>query len=255
MTSCEHCDESVPHEHLDVPSIVRARRDSLVRSSAAAAAAWLLLAVAPLAAAAATGAAGAATTLGSTLLGMLAWGLATAVGLVAAGRARRRSARGPAASLATGALAAAAVTPPLALGVALVAGSAGAQPAVVALGAGAGWLTAALAAEVVGSLRHRSLLLAPGPDGEAARAGAVEWSRPHSGVGDSARRRGAGRDELERLPGAVVAGAAVGTWVTVLSVVPVLVVVLVPLHVGAVALLGRRRIRSRAARAHATLPG
>lgn len=240
MTTCAHCDGSGPHEHPDVPAIVRDRRGSLTAWAAGGAAAWLVLAGVPLAVA--SGAGTGTTALAHAGLGALAWAAATGTGLLTAGWLQRRPTRGPLAGLVGGTLATAAVTPLLALGVALVADpGSGASALRLAYAAAGGWLTGGLVAETVRHLRLRSLLLAQGPDGEAARDAAVAWNQAGR-RGPAGGRRPAGPGDGGRLAGAVLGAAAFGAWVALLAGLPALVLVLVPLQVGVAALLARQRV-------------
>ncbi|MEE6296363.1 hypothetical protein [Georgenia wangjunii] len=204
--ACAHCDSSVPHSHRDVREAVttartRARRDALVRAGVAA----VLLAGALVAAGTAVGAGWALVVLAVTVAG---WALSTAVGVVVAGayRARTSDAR----ALVIASLTAAALTPLVALAVALV----GPRHLVLALVAGAGWLACTAAVEVSRARTWRTLLLEPGREGETARARAVSEEEP---AGGHARW--------------FATGVVVGAFVVALTLVPVAVVVLVPLAV------------------------
>lgn len=253
MATCAHCDSTLPHEHLDVAAAVATRRRAL---------AWgiggrVALVVALVGTLAAIGAIPTAPLDGVVLVlaGAVTWAVATAAGVLAAGHAHRADDGGPrrgaGASLAIGALVTGAVTPLGALVVALLLPpNVAAGPPAAAGWAGLGWLAAASAAEIAGSVRLRRLLLTPGPAGERARADAVRDSRPGaSRFGAEARREG------RAIAGAVLAAVVFTVWTAVLSLVPAAVVVLVPLHVAGVALVARARIPSRAGATTATLRG
>jgi hypothetical protein len=204
---CEHCDDSVPHEHLDVKGLVESSR-ALARAGAirmAVVAAAVLVATVMLAAVVG----GVAHALAAAGLTALGWVLVTALALVVAGVARRRTSDTRAVVVA--ALASAGLTPLAALGVALLAGG-----WTGALVAGATWLAAGAVVALVRARSWRALLLTPGDAGEHARARAVA-------------QRGTG------LPGEIrrwlIQGALVAAAVALLSAVPATVVVLVPLAV------------------------
>jgi hypothetical protein len=152
-----------------------------------------------------------------TLAGALGWAAATTAGVLTAGLAHRPgSARGrsPAASLALGGLVAGALTPLVALAVATLAG--GAPAGAVAAWSGLGWLLAGALALLAGRLRLRADLLDAGPRGERARTAAAAVT---------------GAGEMRALAGVLIAAVTFSAWVALLSVLPALVVVLVPLHV------------------------
>ncbi|WP_418605870.1 hypothetical protein [Georgenia sp. SUBG003] len=111
----------------------------------------------------------------------------------------------------TAALASAALTPPAALAVALLAGS-----WTGALVAGATWLAAGAGAALARARTWRAVLLTPGEAGENARARAV------------AERGADSPGELRRW---LVQGLLVAAAVVLLAAVPATVVVLVPLAV------------------------
>lgn len=224
VVSCAHCDSTLPHEHVDVGAVVRARRRALLAWSAAYVGV-LAVAAAALSALSPTTAPGPLPLL---LAGALGWAATTAAGVITAGLANQgRPDRRAEANLALGAMASGALTPVAALAVALLLGSAG--PGRAAAWAGLGWLAAASAAEVASRLRTRALLLAPGDAGERARATAVHLRAPRDGAA---------------LLGALAAAATFALWLAVLALMPVLVLVLVPLHAATVALLALRKIRS-----------
>ncbi len=252
MATCAHCDSTLPHEHLDVAAAVATRRRAL---------AWGIGGRVALVAALA-GALAALTAAPTTppavvvaLAGAAAWAVATAAGVLAAGFAHRtgegRLRRGAHASLVIGALVTGAVTPLAALAVALLLSPSDApDPLAVAAWAGLGWLGAAAAAEIAGSVRLRGLLLRPGPAGERVRADAVRDARPGTSWFDGVARR-----EARAIGGALLAAVVFTAWTAVLALVPAAVVVLVPLHVAGVALVARARIPSRAGASTARLQG
>ncbi len=248
MTACEHCDSSTPHEHVDVAQAVSARRRTLAMWSGVR---IVLLAVTAALLAGLAGIPGATEPWVVVLAGAVAWALATSAGVLAAGLAHRSRAgarpRSARAALAVGALVTAAATPLVALAVALlpVLDDAGDSPVLLASWTGLGWLGAALAAEVAGAVRLRAVLLAPGPDGERARAEAVRRAGPHA----------RGHRDAAAVLGAVAAAAVFTAWTAALMALPALVVVLVPLHVVGAALVGRARFPSRSPAPAARLRG
>ncbi|WP_127130627.1 hypothetical protein [Georgenia sp. SYP-B2076] len=202
---CEHCDDSVPHKHLDVRAVVDAAREGARRHAL-----WMLVVAGVLAAAALTAgvaAAGAPAAIGALATTVGGWLVATAVAVMVVGLARARTSDTRA--LVLGSLASAALLPLVALAVALVVG--GWVGAVVA---GAAWLLCGAVAEGVRARSWRALLLAPGDAGEHARGAAV------------AQRRPAGVPELARW---LVQGALVAVCAGLTALLPVVVVVLVPL--------------------------
>ncbi|WP_152202432.1 hypothetical protein [Georgenia thermotolerans] len=217
---CEHCDDSVPHEHLDVAAIVSAAaRTALVRAG------WMLalalvLTVAAVAVAVADAGLGAA--LGALVPVVVGWLLVTAAGLAVVGAVRARSS--DARALVAGGLTTAALTPVAALAVALLAGPG--WPA--ALVAGGGWLLCGAVAALVRARALGLLLQAPGEAGERERARAVA-GRDRQGWDDQVRWL---------LQGVAL---AVATWL--LGLVPAVVAVLVPLSVVAAVAAARRGLR------------
>lgn len=215
---CEHCDDSVPHEHLDVRAVIEDARDAarsralrrLVVAGVVLVAALVLAVVV----------AGVAAALGSAALTAAGWVVVTvtALGVVGAARARTSDAR----ALVTGALVSAALVPLVALAVAALVGG---WPAAVV--AGATWLACGAVAEGVKARTWRALLLTEGDDGERARARAVAQR--------GRAPQGAGRW--------LVQAAAVGLATWLLTVVPAVVLVLVPLSVALTALAGTRSAR------------
>jgi hypothetical protein len=204
---CEHCDDSVPHEHLDIAAIVAAaRRSALRRSVMMTAAAVVVVAVALVVAVGAAGTGAAVTALAVTVVG---WVMSTAIGVAVAGAVRGRSTAG---ALIVGALTTAALAPVAALAVALLARAGWAG----ALVAGGGWLLCGAVATLARARTVRALLLTEGDAGERARAGAVA-QRGQAGWADTLRW--------------LLQGVMVGVSAWLLTVLPVLVVVLVPLAV------------------------
>lgn len=259
MTACAHCDGSIPHRHdADEQHDATDQGAQRVRERARALGRWsvarggLVLGVLGLVVVAAGGGARAAGTVATdpwlaVLAGGLAWPLTTAAGLLVAGALHRPAqtddparAHGSYRALALGTVAAAAATPIAALLVVLVlpGGEAGAAWWTTALGAGAGWVATALTADILGALRMRALLLAPGRGGDAARAAAA---------------RGPALRLARHLAGTMAAGGAFATWVLALGVLPVLVLVLVPLHAALAALVAGRRAAARVSPGRATL--
>jgi len=210
---CEHCDESIPHEHLDVRAIIENSRDGARRRAVVmGVAGGATLVAATAAAVALEGVSVAFAALGTTALG---WLLVTGVALIVTTRTGRT--RG----LVAGALTAAGLTPLVPLAVVLVADGWGAVAVT-----GATWLAAGAAASAVQARTWRALLLTPGEAGEQARARAV------------ARRGQTNHTELTRW---LVQAGLVAAATALLAVLPVAIVVLVPLAVLLAAWAGNRR--------------
>jgi len=204
---CEHCDDSVPHEHLDVKALVDSSRTrARARANRMALLAGLALVATAVLGSVVDGAGHSLVAVGLTALG---WVVVTALALVVAGAARRRTSVGRA--VVAAALVSAALTPLALLAVALLAGG-----WTGALVAGATWLAAGAAAALVRARTWRALLLTPGEAGEHARARAVA-------------ERGADRPGEQRRW--LVQGLLVAAAVVLLTAVPAAVVVLVPLAV------------------------
>ncbi|GAB2620250.1 hypothetical protein GCM10027067_35220 [Pseudactinotalea suaedae] len=219
---CEHCDDSVPHQHVDERPLVESYRRDLLRAVLAACAVsvvWLAL--------------GLTTAWGSVLgviLGMAAWAVATAVGVLFFLLTRRGK---PAATAVIGgAIATAAVSPILALLVAFLTPGPIAARAVVA---GLGWLVLSTLVTAVRAGRLRAQLVAHTRDGEAARSAVV---------------RTGGRPSPYVEAGWLVGTAVVfGLCVAATAALPVVTGVLVPLN-AALAVLSRR-LQARAAQPQA----
>lgn len=240
MSECEHCGSTDPgHDHRDAAAL-DARRAALGRWSAAMVGVVAGTTGATVGALVTTGVPLAA--LGLVLGGALAWAGATAGGVLAVGLTQGRGERplAPAAGFAVGALATAALTPVVALAVALVARWLDVPPWSAAVCAGVGWLLAGGVAFVVATTRLRADLLAPGSRGDQARS-----------VAARATRRGDLRAFLAVVGTAVVAGV----WVALLQSLPLLVLVLVPLHLAVAALTVRSGLAARRDATGATLPG
>ena len=226
---CPHCEATHEHDHVDEHAVVRAHRSRLGTVSALRVVVVLLAIVAMILLLPATAA---LTWVGA---GVLAWLVATAVGvLVAAANLARRGddtrrstteRRLVTVSVLTGA----ALTPVLALLIAL-AGRTWADASIVAVSVAAatGWLAGSAGADVVRALRLRRLLAAESRPGEVARAAAVR-EREHS-------------DEWRQLVTVLATALLVGAWVALCQLIPIVVVVLVPLHLALVA--GTRRLVS-----------
>jgi hypothetical protein len=228
---CPHCDASHEHDHVDEHAVVLARLTSLARF------AWLRVGTGVLALVALLVLTPPAAALVHAGAALIAWALVTALGLlVASVRAARTGNRDEGAFVLTAVLAGAAVTPLAAFGVALAARSGlaggggpdaltlGAATA-VALAAALGWYLGAAGSEVVGSLSLRRLLLQESRAGEAARDVAVRTRESVHPV----------RDLVWTLASALV----FGLWVFACQFLPVLVIVLIPMHV-ALTVLSRR---------------
>ncbi|MDD9205827.1 hypothetical protein PU560_05010 [Georgenia sp. 10Sc9-8] len=205
--ACEHCDDSVPHTHLDVRAVVdgeraRARRIAVLELALAA----VLLAGATVLAVVRDE----PGALWAAVVVAVGWVVATAVGVGVTGVLRARSS--DVGALLGGSLTAAAGVPVVAVAVALVVPGG----ALVAVTAAAAWLGCTAVAELVRARAWRRLLLEPGPAGERARGRAVAGDAP-----------GTARTVLRWTAPGVLVGACV--WLV--GLVPAVVVVLVPLSV------------------------
>lgn len=231
---CPHCDQTHEHTHTDPREVVLAFRRRLATVTTV----RLVLLVAALAAALLLLAPTAVLTFACT--GLLAWALAMAGGLVAGtvdlnrrgGAAVARSQASQQRFMTVSVLAGAAITPVLALLIALAdrawtGGTDLASGLPVAAGAAVGWLGVSAVVESARSLRMRALLGADTRAGEGAREAAVDLG------GHTAQWR-----ELFTM---ALTAVLVGLWVVGCFLIPFLVVVLVPLHV-AVAVFSRRLV-------------
>ncbi|WP_168211578.1 hypothetical protein [Ruania zhangjianzhongii] len=226
---CPHCEATHEHDHVDERAVVRGYRSRLAVVSGLRAALVLLAVV--------TVGLLLPATAGLTWVGagLLAWLIATAVGLlVASADLARRDGNAPRTAterrlVTVSVLTGAALTPVLALLVAL-AGRAWADGSIVAVAVAAatGWLAGSAAADVVRALRLRGLLAADSRAGEVSRASAVR-EREHS-------------DEWRQLVTVVATALIMGLWVALCWLLPAVAVVLVPLHLALVA--GTRRLLS-----------
>ncbi|WP_420114125.1 hypothetical protein [Pseudactinotalea sp.] len=218
---CEHCDDSVPHQHVDEQPLVEAYRRDLLRSTLAVCGVGVAaLAVVSLL----TWRTWGAPTAG--FHGAAAWLVATGIGLVVF-LVMRRSATATTGVIG-GAIATAAVSPILALLVAwLVPGPIGLRGLTAALG----WLVPSLLVTSVRSGRLRDTLKAHTRAGEAARSAVV---------------RTGGRPSPYVEAAWLVATAVVfGLCVALTAIMPIATGVLVPLN-AALAMLSRR-LQARAA--------
>ncbi|WP_089771739.1 hypothetical protein [Ruania alba] len=221
---CPHCDATHEHEHVDERAVVEAYRQTLLTVAATRLAVAILavaavLLINPVLLLAAGGAA-------------LGWGVATAAGMGAAtvDLARRRVPAGARSHpeerrfVLVSVLTGAALTPLVALGLALLA-PAGLIPLPWALAVAAGWFAGAAGAEVIAELRLRRLLATDTRVGEVARENAVRLrERTH---------------EIRLLITVLATAVVVGAEVLLCLWLPVIVVVLIPLHVAVAALTGR----------------
>lgn len=236
---CPHCDETHEHTHVDPRELVLGLRRRLVTVTALRG----ILLVAGLLASMLLLPPTAVLTFACT--GVLAWALAMAAGLVAGSVDLNRRGGADAAKtraaqerfMTVSVLAGAAATPVLALLIALAGrswtGAAGLSEALgVAAGAGVGWLAVSVIVESVRSMRMRSLLGADTRAGEGAREAAVDMG------GRTAQWR-----ELVTM---VLTAVLVGVWVLGCFLMPLLVVVLVPLHL-VLAVFSRRLVGNSAA--------
>lgn len=215
--TCPHCDSTDAHVHLDSAEYARGRRSRLlllivIRVT-------LLLAGLAALLLGATGSDG-LLGLGS---GLGLWGVVTAAGVLGGAMAARRLSR--LRSLMIGALLAGALTPLAALVVALL----GPAPTVgfaaaVALGHYAG----AAGAESFRMWRLRTLF------GQDTRAGEI--------ARDAATRTRDRDGDVADLIWTLAVSIIVGVWVFLTGLLPVLAVVLVPLHVAIVAMVRRRAL-------------
>ncbi|MGC5628766.1 hypothetical protein ACPYO6_12350 [Georgenia sp. Z1344] len=184
---CSHCDDSVPHEHIDV----RAELTAAARRSRTRSALVCTIAAVPLV----VGLVGTFVTGDGARAGLLAlvvavgWLIASALGVLLVRHLGRRSSR---LGLAAGAATTAALGPVIGLaGAALT----GVSPVVwTTLVAGGAWWAASAIADALATVAWRRSLFEPGDAAEAARVQAI-----------------AGRDEGLDLPLAwLVQGPAVG---------------------------------------------
>ncbi|QGH70098.1 hypothetical protein [Pseudactinotalea sp. HY158] len=211
--TCEHCDSTEDHSHVDERSAVLAYRSAMRATDvlrALIATALLVVAV--------------MLSSGGLLAGAGAWLLATAVGMGVLSIATRTRPIGQ--SVLLGALVSAAAVPLLALAVSQLVGPGWR----IGLAAGAGWLVLAGGTEI---LRNRGLattLVAHTREGEAARA-AVAAGAPTSPWVDWSW--------------SLLTGALFGVWVWLTGELAIAVVTLVPLQV-ALAALSRRLTHRRA---------
>lgn len=210
--SCEHCDDSVPHEHVDEQPLVEGYRGALRRSVTGVAVLGAALAVAVVL--------GGLDVALAIPLGAMAWTVSSALGVLTLSVVR--TSRSTPVGVVAGAVTTAAVTPLLAL---LVAVAAGGDPGWRAAAAVLGWLAVSGTVAGIRAERLRGLLVAHTRDGEAARSGVVRTGgRPSPWV------------EAGWL---VLTAAVLGLCVLAAAVLPVVVVVLVPLN-AALAVLSRR---------------
>lgn len=209
---CEHCDESVPHTHVDEKPLVEGYRRSLRGSVMGVAAVTVAIAIAVLV--------GGLDSALAIPLGAVAWTVCSALGLLVLSLARTR--RSTPAAVVAGALASAAAAPLLALLVGAVAGGgAGWRGAAGALG----WLAVSGTISGIRAGKLGRILTAHTREGEAARSAVLRTSGRPSPYAEAAW---------------LIATAAVfGVCVAATALMPVLVIVLVPLNV-ALAVLSRR---------------
>ncbi len=229
---CPHCEATHEHEHVDERAVVDGYRRTLARASAARMAVILVTLTAVLL--------GSLGLLALAGLGLLSWAVVTGAGWGAAvvdlarrphsgtrmGTAQRDERRFVLVSVLTGA----ALTPLAALGLALTAGAVvEAHPLTVAGAAAAGWFAGSATAETISNLRLRALLVADTRAGEVAREAAVRL-RKHT-------------HEWRGLGTAAATAIVVGIELLVCLWLPILVIVLIPLHVAVAALVGRAQQR------------
>lgn len=217
---CEHCDDSVPHKHVDEkPLVERYRRQLLV-------AAVLGLAAAPVAVVLFVSLVGFAT-----VIAVAAWALCTVVGVVTAAVVGRRA--GMRTGVLTGALVSAGLTPLTAFGVVALgaASTAGPDPWPSAVAGTSGWLAGAGAALAIRGLGLRTLLVAHTREGEAARSAVV-------------RTDGTPTPVVE-LGWAALTALWFGVCAAMLALLPILVVVLVPLSVALAAVTRRAQLQAQ----------
>lgn len=201
-TGCEHCDGSIPHEHVDVRAAVAESGTRLRRRLTRDARLTQVLVLAGLAAHLLVDRSLGALAL-AVLVGATGWFLGTLVALaLTSARADRRG-------VVLGAAALAALVAPTGAVATLATGHVGAV-----LSAAAAWLACAGAAQVVRTRTALRLLDRPGREGEALRQAATHG----------------------RLPGGVDLGwlghaAGVLAWGAPAAVLPATLVVTVPLHV------------------------
>jgi len=209
---CDHCDDSVPHQHVDEVPLVERYRTALRRSVLGVAAVGLLLAVAVV-----LGGREAALAIP---LGAVAWTVSSALGLLVLALVRTR--RSTPAAVIAGAVATAAAAPLLAL---LVAAATDGAVGWRAVAGTLGWLAVSGTVSGVRASQLGTLLTAHTREGEAARSGVI--------------RTGGRPSPYIEAVWLVATAVVFGLCVAATAVLPVLVVVLVPLNV-AVAVLSRR---------------
>ncbi|MFV0426403.1 MAG: hypothetical protein ACK5KU_05120 [Beutenbergiaceae bacterium] len=212
--SCEHCDDSTPHSHIDEGPLIEAYRRSWKWSSVTV----LVLTILAMGALLVWH----SHTTWPLFLGLLSWGVAIVVGLAAVGLVRRH--RKPATAIVAGAMANAAITVLLAWLVAALS-PATLPVTALALAGSVGWLLLGGIGAIHQAFRLASILHEPTRAGEAARDAVV-------------RSRGKPSPLVEC--GWLVATALIfGGYVAALAMMPALIVALVPFNV-ALAILTRR---------------
>lgn len=222
--TCSHC-AAGDHDHLDSRDHARTRRRQLAGFIAARIAIMLVALIAP---AALLSSPGLATVTLAVGIGVALWVLTIAAGVLVSALLLRRVGR--VSAMMSGALAAAGLTPPLALGAAAFGPGTWLYATMVA----AGFLTGAFTSEAVRLWQLRALL------GQDTRAGEV--------ARDSAAITHAQDQDVSDLLSTLLMAALVGAYVWLTGLLWILVVVLVPLHVAVVAL------RRRKALLHGRLP-
>lgn len=215
--ACPHCDSTDSHVHLDSAEHARTRRSRLLsligsRLGLLIAAAAALAVLAP-----------STWWLVGAGLGLVAWVVVTGAGVVAGSVSAARTSRLRA--LMIGALSAAALTPLAALALALVRGSVDPW---FAGAAAVGFFAGAAGAEALRMWRLRALFGQDTRAGEIARDAAALTRDRDNDAGD--------------LAWTALQAVLVGGWVLLCALLPVLAIVLVPLHVAAVTLIRRQAL-------------
>lgn len=215
--ACPHCDSTDAHVHLDGAEHARTRRSRLlsligIRLGLLLATVVVLAVLTP-----------STWWLVGLGLGLLAWAVVTAAGVLAGSIAAARTSRLRALML--GALIAGALTPVAAVVLALVRGAADPW---FAGAAGAGFFAGAAGAEAFRMWRLRSLF------GQDTRAGEI--------ARDAAAYTRDRDDDAGDLVWTTTQSVLAGAWVLLCALLPVLVAVLIPLQVALAALIRRRAL-------------
>lgn len=213
--SCDHCDSSIPHSH-DDPFI--ATHNYLAKAKRLAIIRLVLIVVAVIALPVIS-----ALTDTSTLafvFGVLGWFIVMAAGLLSLNAQPKPGAK----AFLISAIVAAAVTPLVALGIGVLRpGTSEASPIITAATAGIGWLLAGLAVDLIRMRQLEALVKSDSRDGEAAR--------------DALGRLD--DTQTAELGWSIFTPVLVGCYIWLIIALPLIVIVLVPLHV-VISIVSRR---------------